>query len=71
MVHGLNSNDTVNTYMMTSDKECYVSMAEMLRPKKLAKKQHLSTCTLGYIHSRNKSLKLKYQKRVRILFDTG
>ena len=70
MVHGLNSNDTVKTYM-TSDKECYVSMAEMLRPKKMAKKQNLSTCTLGYIHSRNNTFKLKYQREVRILFDIG
>ena len=39
---------------------CYVSMAEMLRPKKKAKKQYLSTITLGYLHTKKGSVKLKY-----------
>src|SRR5687768_14088672 len=46
-------------------------MAEMLRPKKKAKKQNLSTITLGYLHSKQGSCKEKNQKRVKILFDTG
>ena len=46
-------------------------MAEMLRPKKKAKKQHLSTITLGYLHSKHNSFKVKHTKRMKILFDTG
>src|SRR5687767_13514466 len=49
----------------------YVSLAEMLRPKKKAKKKHLSTITLGYLHTKRGSLQSKYQKRIKILFDTG
>ena len=44
---------------------------ERLRPKKKAKKQDLSTITLGYLHSKGKSMKVKHMKRIRILFDTG
>ena len=46
-------------------------MAEILRPKKKAKKQDLSTITLGYLHSKGKSMKVKHMKRIRNLFDTG
>ena len=46
-------------------------MADILRPKKKAKKQDLSTITLGYLHSKGKSMKVKHMKRIRILFDTG
>ena len=51
--------------------ECYVSMAEMLRPKKKAKAKDLSTITLGYLHSKHNNFKNKNLKRVKILFDTG
>ncbi len=47
------------------------SMAKLLRPKKKAKKQDLSTVTLGYLHSKHNSFKMKHQKRLKILFDTG
>jgi hypothetical protein len=46
-------------------------MAEKLRPKKKLKTKHLSTITLGYLHSRKGSSKTKHQKRLKILFDTG
>ena len=71
MAHNLISKDQLNIDSQVWNLECYVSMADMLRPKKKAKVQHLSTITLGYLHSRNNSFKVKYQKRVRILFDTG
>src|SRR5687767_11045789 len=71
MAHSLSSKDQLNIYTHDWNLECYVSMADMLRPKKKAKVQHLSTITLGYLHSRNNSFKVKYQKRIRILFDTG
>ena len=46
-------------------------MAQLLRPTKRAKKQNLSTVTLGYLNSKHGSFKSKYLKRMRILFDTG
>ena len=46
-------------------------MADMLRPKKRAKTQNLSTITLGYLHSKRNSFKVKNIKRMKILFDTG
>jgi hypothetical protein len=61
----------VDTYPKSPDFECYVSMAEMLRPKKKPKKKQLSTITLGYLHTKRGSLKEKNQKRIKILFDTG
>ena len=58
-------------YPMSKNLDCYVSMAEILRPKKKAKRQDFSTITLGYLHSKGKSMKVKHMKRIRILFDTG
>src|SRR5687768_694958 len=47
-------------------------MADILRPIKKAKTSPtLSTITLGILHSKKNSFKLKHQKRVKILFDTG
>ena len=67
----LNSNDQLYSYFKTINLECFVSMADMLRPKKKVKKQNLSTVTLGYLHSKHNSLKTKHMKRMKILFDTG
>ena len=54
------------------DLECYASMATILRPTKKAKTQPtLSTLTLGILHSKKIIFKLKHQKRVKIMFDTG
>ena len=35
------------------------------------KRQNLSTITLGYLHTKENSIKMKHQKRIKILFDTG
>ena len=58
-------------YPMSKSLDCYVSMADILRPKKKAKRQDFSTITLGYLHNKGKSMKIKHMKRIRILFDTG
>ncbi len=70
MGHSLSSKAQLYVYN-NSTLECYVSMAEMLRPKKKVKKQHLSTITLGYLNSKHNSFKVKHIKRMKILFDTG
>ena len=71
--HSLNSKSQLNAYSSNpSELECYVSMANMLRPVKKAKtKPTLSTITLGVLHSKKNSFKAKHQKRLKILFDTG
>ena len=71
--HSLNSKSQLNAYTSNpSDLECYVSMANILRPTKKAKTQPtLSTITLGVLHSKKNSFKAKHQKRLKILFDTG
>jgi len=46
-------------------------MAKLLRPKKKAKKQDLSSVTLGCLLCKHNSHKTKHQKRLKILFDTG
>ena len=47
-------------------------MATILRPTKRTKTEPaLSTIILGILHSKKNSFKLKHQKRVKILFDTG
>src|SRR5688500_18582402 len=72
MAHNSKSNlENLDIYPKSQKIECYVSMAEMLSPKRKAKKQHLSTITLGYFQSKRGSLKMKHQKRIKILFDTG
>jgi hypothetical protein len=47
--------------------ECFASTAELLRPKKKAKIEDLSTITIGYIKDKNTNDK----KLMRILFDSG
>ena len=63
--HSLNSKSQLTTYTSNpSDLECYVSMANILRPTKKAKTQPtLSTITLGVLHSKKNSFKAKHQKR--------
>src|SRR6478672_1065325 len=70
--HSLNPKSQLNAYTSNpSDLECYVSMANILRPTKKAKTQPtLSTITLGVLHSKKNSFKAKHQKRLKILFDT-
>src|SRR5690349_21505140 len=46
-------------------------MVDIPRPKKKAKREDISTITLGYLHSRGISMKIKHMKRRRVLFDTG
>ena len=51
--------------------ECFASTAQLLRPKKKAKTEHLSSITIGYLASRDGSRKAKHWRRMRILFDSG
>ena len=64
MGHSLSSRDQLNLYNRDWNLECYVSMADMLRPKKKAKAKELSTITLGYLHSKQDSHKVKNLKKV-------
>ena len=52
-------------------KECFVSTADLLRPKKRAKIDKISSVTIGYLESRKGSLKSRDLKRMRILLDSG
>ena len=72
MDHNSKSNlESFDIYTESQNIDCYVPMPEMLRPKKKAKKEHLSIITLGYLHTKSGSLKVKHQKRIKTLFDTG
>ena len=71
MDYSLSSKSQLSVYDKDWNLECYVSMAEMLRPKKKAKSKDLSTITLGYLHSKHNNFKNKNLKRVKILFNTG
>src|SRR5687768_14853590 len=73
MGHSISSNQELNVYENTPDDlECYASMATIFRPiKKATTTPTLSTITLGILQSKKNSFKLKHQKRVKILFDTG
>ena len=51
--------------------DCFASTAQLLRPKKKAKLEHLSSITIGYLASRDGSRKAKHWKRMKILFDSG
>lgn len=50
--------------------ECLASTAEILRPKKRAKVEELSTITLGYIKNKRPD-RAGEDQRLRVLFDTG
>jgi len=50
--------------------ECFASTAELLRPKKKAKVEELSTITLGYIYDKHPE-KSEKKQRFRVLFDSG
>src|SRR5688500_18776609 len=73
MGHSLITKSQLKVYDNTpADLECYASMADILRSIKKAKTQPtLSTITLGILHSKKNSFRLKHQKRVKILSDTG
>src|SRR6476620_6363319 len=73
MGHSLSSKPQLNVYHNSpADLECYASMATLLRPTKKAKtRSTLSTITLGILNSKKNNFKLKHQKRVKMLFDTG
>ena len=50
-------------YPMSKNLDCYVSMAEILRPKKKAKRYNLSTITLCYLHSKEEKYEnITYEK---------
>ena len=51
-------------------KECLVSTADILRPKKKTKVEDLSTITLGYILNKTPQ-KFGEKQRMRVLFDSG
>ena len=68
-----NKNICENTNDLSNKFHCFATTADILRPKKKQKRDHLSTITLGWIDTR-KSLnkkKTKSRKRIRILFDSG
>ena len=50
--------------------ECFASTADLLRPKKRAKVEELSTITIGYIKNKRAN-QLKESQRIRVLFDSG
>ena len=51
--------------------ENYATTAQLVNQKKKQKKKHLSTISLGWLHSKKGSKEKKHLKRLRILFDTG
>ena len=51
--------------------DCFASTAQLLRPQKKAKLEHLSSITIGYLATRDGSRKPKHWKRMKILFDSG
>lgn len=73
MGQSLSSKLQLNVYHNNpADLECYASMASILKPTKKAKTQPtLSTIILGILHSKKNCFIDNYQKRIKILFDTG
>ena len=51
--------------------ECYVTTAELLRPKKKSKSKDLTTTTAGWLHPKAGSRKKKRRRPLKILLDTG
>ena len=58
------------TIIICNTFECLASTAELLRPKKKAKIEDLSTITIGYIKDKGSNKSMEKQ-RLRVLFDSG
>ena len=56
---------------MPNNFECCVTIAQMLRPKKKAKINHLLAITISYLHAMQGSYKSEDLRRLRIIFNTG
>ena len=56
--------------LTTYTEECFVSTAELRRPKKKARIEDLSTVTLGYIMNKRPD-RIGQDQRLRVLFDSG
>ena len=50
---------------------CFASTAELLRPTKKLKTEHLSSITIAYVATIANSRKSKGWKRLRVLLDSG
>ena len=61
----------MKSYSYTNTIEYYGSTADYRRPKKKLKVEHLSSITIGYLHSRKGSKKSRDVKRMKILLDSG
>ena len=62
---------TLHIKNKTCVQECFSTTAELVRPRKKAKTKHVSTITLGWIHTKEGSKEAKHFKRLRVLFDSG
>ena len=60
-----NNNEIVTTY------ECFGTMAQLLRPTKRAKLEHLSSITIGYLILQKDSENTEDFKRLKFLLDSG
>ena len=71
----MEQNDSLVSYsngnrIICENIECFASTADLLRPKKRAKIEDLSTITFGHIKDKS-SEKINENKRLRVLFDSG
>ena len=64
-VHKISSKRIINTY------ECFGTTAQLLRPTKKAKLEHLSSITIGYLILKKDSESTEDFKRLKILLDSG
>ena len=67
--HSKNNNINGNN-IICDTMECFASTAELLRPKKKAKVEELSTITIGHIKNKHPE-KLNENLGFRVLFDSG
>ena len=66
-IHSIN----ITTGSDEKDMECFASTAQLLRPRKRTKIDHLPSIIIGYLVSHDGSRKAKHWKRMKILFHTG
>ena len=64
-------NDSDSTNCLGHNIECYVTTAELLRPRKKAKTEHVSAISLAFLWSKKYSTDPKDLTRLKVLFDSG
>ena len=67
----INTTYEINTKRVINKYKCFGTIAQLLRPTKRAKLEHLSSITIGYLTLQKDSKSTKDFRTLKILLDSG